>query len=243
MGRKRRKRFSEMDIYVSVRRGHLALGWGCDLVQITPGDARTLATYLIAAAQQVDPEYDPDSDMDRPDSLESQLTSEVENVMETSGIGPGNVDVEWEIRSAAPASSPAAPQQPGCLSQGPAAPLRSSAPLGGCGRLAEDLGSVQGTLSEILGSPPDQGEPGGSPVAFEGPVRGFKGVPHYETLLTGLAAHPTDPGKILISGRPISLGHANNYIDAMRRLIDIQAFKPPGAVKEPRTGQEKAGAD
>ena len=202
-----------VDVCWNTITGKVVLTLGFCRVALSAKQAERIAEHLMAGA-------DANIDTDLNQRLRDQLNSEVSAAMD----------------------------------QGPAAPPSSSVSLGGTARLAEELGSARETLAEILASSPlapQEDKPdarmtrltpafpgavradGQTQIkqAFEGPVTGFSSPPrpHYETLRLGLAEHPTDPGKILICGDAISLGHARKYCTALSNLIADQASRAFGA--------------
>lgn len=230
--------------------GKVLLTVGAARAALSADEAEYIADHLLVGAEAITTaeadQGEIDSDLDQ--SLRDQLNSEVSAAMDAGcRVAPC---------PSPPAPLPGVPgrgEPEATARTGPAAPPSSSVPLGGTARLAEELGSARETLAEILASSPlapQEDKPdarmtrltpafpgavradGQTQIkqAFEGPVAGFSSPPGLgpDFLIRGLCEHPTDPGKILVNGVAISLGHARQYEIALRFLIESQRAKAFG---------------
>ena len=143
--------------------------------------ARRFADALIGLAEEIetaglDGEFDEDA-LDEPDEQERALLAEAE---QAATIGSRSC-CQAPPRCSTPVQNQGAD----------AAPLANSA------RMADELGQVQGHLSEIL-------EPiGTSPLPRLGTV-------------------PNDPGKLTFNGVPVSLGDAERFASYLSETIKTQ---------------------
>lgn len=148
--------------------------------------ARRFADALIGLAEEIetaglDGEFDEDA-LDEPDEQERALLAEAE---QAATIGS---------RSCCQPSRCHTENRQPTTDNSPAAPLANSA------RMAEELGQVQGHLSEILKEVPRNGS---------------------RPWLPGIGTpSPLQPGKVMINGNAVNLGDARKVATDARRWAD-----------------------
>ena len=161
----------------------LTLRFQADVDPAAPLHARRLANFLLGVAEGLEAiaaDAEDDEDLDEPDELEKQLIAEAE---QAATIGSRSC-CQAPPRCSTPVQNQGAD----------AAPLANSA------RMAEELGQVQGHLSEILKEVPRNGS---------------------RPWLPGIGTpSPLQPGKVMINGNAVNLGDARKVATDARRWAD-----------------------